>query len=77
VELTFDAPAAVPNDLPSNWLQPSATDGVLRFVDSAFNQEKVEAEIAQRFGPVRISEYKPMSLRAVFIATAKSNQKVS
>ena len=38
---------------------------------------KLQAEIAQRFGPVRKAEYKPMSLRAVFIATAKSNQKAS
>lgn len=77
VELTLDASTAVPQDLPGNWLQPSAADGVLRFVDAAFQQDKLEAEIAQRLGPVRKVEYRPMSLRAVFIATAKSNQRVS
>lgn len=77
VELTFDAPPAIPKDLPANWLQASAADSVVRFVDSAFNQDKLEAEIAQRFGQARKAEYKPMSLRAVFIATAKSNQRVS
>lgn len=77
VELTFDAPAAVPMDLPSNWLQPSAADSVVRFVDSAFNQVKLGAEIAQRFGQVRKADYKPMSLRAIFIATAKSSQRIS
>ena len=77
VELTFDAPPAIPKDLPANWLQASAADSVVRFVDSAFNQVKLEAEIAQRFGQARKAEYKPMSLRAVFIATAKSNQRVS
>jgi ABC-2 type transport system ATP-binding protein len=76
VELTFDAPTTIPEDLPANWLQTRATDCFVRFVDAAFNQEKLEAEIAQRFGPARKVEYKPMSLRAVFIATAKSNQKV-
>lgn len=76
VELTFDAPTAVPQDLPANWLQASAADCVLRFVDSAFSQDKLEAEIARRFGPVCQAEYKPMSLRAVFIATAKTNQRV-
>jgi hypothetical protein len=75
VELTFDAPTTVPQDLPANWLQASATDCVLRFVDSAFSQDKLEAEIAHRFGPVCKAEYKPMSLRAVFIATAKNNQR--
>lgn len=77
VELTFDAPPAIPKDLPANWLQASAADSVVRFVDSAFHQDKLEAEIAQRFGQARKAEYKPMSLRAVFIATAKSNQRVS
>ena len=77
VELTFDAPPAIPKDLPANWLQASAADSVVRFVDSAFNQDQLEAEIAQRFGQARKAEYKPMSLRAVFIATAKSNQRVS
>lgn len=77
VELTFDAPPAIPKDLPANWLQASAADSVVRFVDSAFNQDKLEAEIAQRFGQARKAEYKPMSLRAVFIATAKSSQRVS
>lgn len=77
VELTFDAPTTVPPDLPANWLQLTATDCVLRFVDEAFNQENLEAEIARRFGQVRKADYKPMSLRAVFLATAKSNQRVS
>ena len=77
VELTFDAPAALPQDLPANWLQASAADGVVRFVDAAFNEEKLEADIAQRFAQVSKAECKSMSLRAIFIATAKSNQKVS
>ena len=76
VELTFDAPTAFPQDLPANWLQAAAADCVLRFVDSAFSQDKLEGEIARRFGSVCKAEYKPMSLRAVFIATAKNNQRV-
>jgi ABC-2 type transport system ATP-binding protein len=77
VELTFDEPTAVPPDLPANWLRPSAAGSVLRFVDAAFSQEKVKTEIARRFGPVQQAEYRPMSLRAVFLATAKSNPRVS
>jgi ABC-2 type transport system ATP-binding protein len=77
VELTFDAPTSVPQDLPATWLQPSAKDCVLRFVDAAFSQDKLKAEIARRFGPIRNADYRPMSLRAVFIALAKSNQRVS
>jgi len=77
VELTFDERTAVPPDLPANWLRPSAAGSVLRFVDAAFSQEKVKTEIARRFGPVQQAEYRPMSLRAVFLATAKSNPRVS
>jgi ABC-2 type transport system ATP-binding protein len=77
VELTFDVPPSVPQDLPATWLQPFAKDCVFRFVDAAFSPEKLEAEVTRRFGPVRNAEYKPMSLRAVFLAMAKSNQRAS
>ncbi|HEX4544197.1 MAG TPA: ABC transporter ATP-binding protein [Candidatus Acidoferrum sp.] len=77
VELTFDVPPSVPQDLPATWLQPFAKDCVFRFVDAAFSRERLEAEVTRQFGPVRNAEYKPMSLRAVFLAMAKSNQRAS
>jgi ABC-type multidrug transport system ATPase subunit len=74
VELTLAAPVALPSDLPATWLEISASDSVIRFVDSAFNQETTPAEIARGFGPVRNATFAPMTLRAIFLAIAKGNR---
>ena len=77
VELTFNAPPAVPPDLPPNWLQVSASDSVIRFVDEAFNEESLRAEISRRYGPVRNATFVPMTLRTIFLALAKSTRRPS
>jgi ABC-2 type transport system ATP-binding protein len=77
VELTLDAPAAVPLNLPSTWHQFSTSDSAARFIDSAFLEESIRAEITQRFGPVRKATFSPMSLRAIFLAIAKSGRRPS
>jgi ABC-2 type transport system ATP-binding protein len=74
VELIFAAPVACPSDLPASWLQITATDSVIRFIDSAFNQETTPAEVARRFGPVSHATFAPMTLRAIFLAIAKSSR---
>jgi ABC-2 type transport system ATP-binding protein len=75
VELSFDTPAVLPSNLPPNWHQLSASDYAVRFVDSAFHEESSRAEIAQRFGQVRNATFSPMSLRAIFLALAKSGRR--
>jgi ABC-2 type transport system ATP-binding protein len=77
VELTLAAPATCPSDLPAAWLQMNASDSVIRFVDSAFDQEATPAEIARRFGPVLNATFAPMTLRAIFLAIAKSSRSSS
>jgi len=74
VELFFDAPVACPSDLPAAWLQVTASDCVIRFVDSAFNKETTPAEVAHRFGPVKNAKFAPMTLRAIFLAIAKTSR---
>ena len=77
VELTFDGPAAVPSSLPANWHQIGVSGSVVRFVDSAFNPETAQAEIEQRFGPVKNVTFSQMSLRAIFLALAKGSRRPS
>jgi ABC-2 type transport system ATP-binding protein len=77
VELTLDGSAAVPSNVPTNWHHISASGSVVRFVDSAFNQETIQAEISQRIGPVKNVTFSPMSLRAIFLALAKGSRRAS
>jgi len=70
VEVTVDA--AAPGDLPPTWLNVERGAHVVRFTDSQFHGE---AEIARRFGnPSEISA-RPMSLRAIVVALAKSTRR--
>ncbi len=77
VELTLDVPASVPANLPATWLQVSASDSVIRFVDSAFHPQGTPAEIARSFGSVRNTRFAPVSLRTIFLALVKSSRKPS
>jgi len=77
VELTLDAPTSVPTDLLATWLQVSASDSVIRFVDSAFHPEGTPAAIARSFGSVPNTRFALMSLRTIFLALVKSSRKPS
>ena len=45
--------------------------GVVRFVENQFAEEKTTAEIRRIFGEVKNVEYRPMGLRAIFLAMAR------
>ena len=77
VEITFDAPVTIPDDRPSHWLQVSAAENTLRFVDSAFQQETLHSEILQGFGSIQHATFNPMTIRNIFLAVAKSARKPS
>ena len=77
VEATFDAPIAVPSNLPANWTQVSSADHTLRFIESSFSQESTTAAVAQLFGPPRGITFTPMTLRAIFLALAKTGRRSS
>ncbi len=77
VELTLAAPVSLPADLPPTWLQVTASDSALKFIDSAFQQDALQAEILQRFGAVQNATFTPMTIRNIFLAVAKSARKTS
>ena len=75
VELTFDAPVAVPSTPPANWLQFSAAGSTVKFVDEAFQQGVLESEIARHFGCTPLTaSFAPMTLRTIFLAFAKTGR---
>jgi len=74
VELTFDVPPAMPAQTPPNWMQLSNSAAVVRFTDSQFDAERTAADIVKVFGEPRNTTFSPMSLRAIFLAMAKSGR---
>jgi ABC-2 type transport system ATP-binding protein len=74
VELTLDSAASVPGNLPASWMQASAASSVVRFIESNFNEERTSSEIEKVFGGHRNLTYTPMSLRSIFLATAKGRR---
>jgi ABC-2 type transport system ATP-binding protein len=74
IELTFDAPPAIPPQSPPNWMQMSNSSAVVRFTDSQFDADRTAAEIRKVFGEPRNITFSPMSLRAIFLAMAKSSR---
>jgi ABC-2 type transport system ATP-binding protein len=72
VELIFDTPPTIPPHTPPNWMQVSNSSAVVRFTDSRFDAQRTAAEIRKVFGEPRNTTFSPMSLRAIFLAMAKS-----
>ena len=77
VELTMDAPVTVPQDLPSNWLHPSADGNTFKFIDSSFHKDAILSEVLNRFGTVQHAAFNPMTIRSIFLAIAKSSRRPS
>jgi len=76
VEITLDKEQRLPSPLPESWLQAKAAGGVVRFVESRFEEERTAAEIQRLFGDVKGVDYRAMTLRAIFLALARRAEQV-
>jgi len=76
VQITLNAPTAVPAHLPATWLQPATSGTTFQFIDSQFDQERTRMAIHSAFGDVRDVTFNPMALRAIFLAMAKSGRRM-
>ena len=74
VELTFDAPPALPSKCPQSWMQVAASGAVVQFIESQFEEERTRGEISKLLGQPRGTTFTPMSLRAIFLAMAKAGR---
>jgi hypothetical protein len=52
VELTFDAPPALPSKLPDSWMQVGSSAGVIRFVETRFDPAQTIAQVRSVLGDV-------------------------
>ncbi len=74
VTITLNDRASLPQGAPAEWLQPQVADSVVRFVHSDCRGEATARELAARFPEARDISMTPMSLRAIFLAVAKSGR---
>jgi ABC-2 type transport system ATP-binding protein len=74
--VTLAGPAPLPTQLPSAWLLVETVDCVARFVASDYRGEATHHEVGAIFPAARNIEAEPMSLRAIFLAIAKSARAV-
>jgi hypothetical protein len=67
----------MPVKAPATWKQLSTSATVVRFIDSQFDADRTNAVIENTFGTVKHVSFAPMSLRAIFLAMAKDNRKLT
>ncbi len=77
VEVTLAKPPALPPSWPAAWLQPESAASVVRFIDSAHDPGRTEAEIRRVFPYAQSIDARPMSLRAIFVALARTARKAA
>jgi ABC-2 type transport system ATP-binding protein len=72
VEVTVTDARPLPSDRPPAWLHLEQAGRSVRFVDTAYDEQTTAREVQSRF-PDRVEvTTTPMSLRAIFIALAKT-----
>jgi ABC-2 type transport system ATP-binding protein len=77
VHVALDRDARVPDRAPEEWLDIRAAGSVLRFVDTAYAEDRLAAKVMAIFGSVRGIEARPMGLRAIFTTLARATRKES
>jgi ABC-2 type transport system ATP-binding protein len=76
IEFTREADQPLPSGLPEGWLQIKCSGATVRFVDSAFAEERSAADIRRAFGDVANLQYRALPLRGIFLAMAKESEEV-
>jgi ABC-2 type transport system ATP-binding protein len=71
VEVTCASEAGVPAAVPPSWLLPQTAGPVLRFVDSTFADEELQAKVRGLVPDARDIQVAPMALRQIFITLAR------
>ncbi len=74
VEGPASSPATSTPTYPSSWLLPEFGPSVLRFIHSNADSQPVEDQIAAAIPNAEAVSLEPMSLRAIFVALAKSTR---
>jgi ABC-2 type transport system ATP-binding protein len=60
---------------PDAWIRRENTAALVRFVESHFDQERIEADVRTIFGETARLSVRPMPLRSIFLTLARKNSK--
>jgi ABC-2 type transport system ATP-binding protein len=74
VEVTLADPAPPSAALPAEWLNPESISVVVRFTDSRFDEVLTEATARRIWPGVRQVTARPLPLRSIFVALAKTGR---
>jgi len=74
VRVTLDKEAALPAEVPGEWLQMQPIGSVLTFVDSHFSESAFAELVRSRLSGVRTIQTEPMSLRSIFTTLARTTR---
>jgi len=75
VHVTLEGDAVLPPTAPGDWLDLRVAGSVLSFVDTQFDEGRLRAQAAELLGPVRRIDIRPVELRSIFTAIARSIRK--
>jgi ABC-2 type transport system ATP-binding protein len=72
VHVTLEGDAALPAKAPAEWLNIKTAGSVVSFVDTRFNERDLALKVAAVLGSARRIEARPVELRSIFTAIARS-----
>ncbi|HEX3227994.1 MAG TPA: ABC transporter ATP-binding protein [Pyrinomonadaceae bacterium] len=76
IEITLQHAPSLPTDSPSSWLGLETSAGVVRFVETDYDQDRTPAKVRSLFGDVQVS-INAMSLREIFVVLAMAGRKAA
>jgi ABC-2 type transport system ATP-binding protein len=75
VELSVEGSSPLSANYPDSWIQVETAGAIVKFVATRFDEQRTVAEIHRTIAGVRDMGFAPMSLRAIFLAMARSRRK--
>ena len=75
VHVTLEGDGVMPASAPVDWLDLKVAGSVVSFVDTRFDEGRLRAQAAELWGPVRRIDIRPVELRSIFTAIARSIRK--
>jgi ABC-2 type transport system ATP-binding protein len=74
VHVTLDRGARPPAQMPKEWLDFRISGNVACFVDTAYSEDRLAANVAAAFGSVREIDARPIGLRSIFKTLARATR---